>query len=150
VLRRLDWVGVAFRTAPYVTVKRQYLGPAGASEGLIMGAVGSGSETALAALFSEVACYRKPSFADFLAWVRVARQCGFAVDRGTMLQGIAQVSGPVLSSSWERLRVLTAAGHAHDFDGGAAFRERAIAASRVISSIMRLRGRQHGWMASDF
>ena len=39
----------------------------------------------------------KPSFADFLARVSEARQCGFAVDRGTMFQGITQVSVPVLS-----------------------------------------------------
>src|SRR2546421_9952513 len=114
----LDWVGVAFRTDLYVTVGRQYPGPAGASGG-IMGAFGSGNATELEALFSEVAWYRKPSFADFLARVREARQCGFAVDRGTMFQGITQVSVPVLSPSWELLLVLTAAGHAHDFDGDA-------------------------------
>jgi len=43
-----------------------------------MGTFGSGNATALEALFSEVAWYRKPSFADFLARVREARQCGFA------------------------------------------------------------------------
>src|SRR5215468_39445 len=109
----LDWVGAAFRTDLYVTVGRQYPGPAGAS-GVIMGAFGSGNETELEALFAEVTWYRKPSFADFLARVREARQCGFAVDRGTMFQGITQVSVPVLSPSWELLLVLTAAGHAHD------------------------------------
>src|ERR671924_696824 len=85
----LDWVGAAFRTDLYVTVGRQYPGPAGAS-GVIMGAFGSGNETELEALFAEVAWYRKPTFADFLARVREARQCGFAVDRGTMFQGITQ------------------------------------------------------------
>src|SRR5207302_8065193 len=40
----LDWVGAAFRTDLYVTVGRQYPGPAGAS-GVIMGAVGSGTPT---------------------------------------------------------------------------------------------------------
>jgi DNA-binding IclR family transcriptional regulator len=114
----LDWVGAAFRTDLSVTVWRQYPGPAGAS-GVIMGAFGSGNETELEALFSEVAWYRKPIFADFLARVREARQCGFAVDRGTMFQGITQVSVPVLSPSWELLLVLTAAGHTHDFDGDA-------------------------------
>ena len=114
----LDWVGTAFRTDLYVTVGRQYPGPAGAS-GVIMGAFGSGNETELEALFSAVAWYRKPTFADFLARVREARQCGFTVDRGTMFQGLTQVSVPVLSPSWELLLVLTAAGHAHDFDGDA-------------------------------
>ena len=114
----LDWVGAAFRTDLYVTVGRQYPGPAGAS-GVIMGAFGSGNETELEALFSEVAWYRKPSFADFLARVREARQCGFAVDRGTMFQGITQVSVPVLSPSWELLLVLTAAGHVRDFSSDA-------------------------------
>ena len=114
----LDWVGAAFRTDLYVTVGRQYPGPAGAS-GVIMGAFGSGNETELEALFSEVAWYRKPSFADVLTRAREARQCGFAVDRGTMFQGITHVSVPVLLPSWELLLVLTAAGHAHDCDGDA-------------------------------
>jgi DNA-binding IclR family transcriptional regulator len=137
----LDWVGAAFRTDLYVTVGRQYPGPAGAS-GVIMGAFGSGNETELEALFSEVAWYRKPSFADFLARVREARQCGFAVDRGTMFQGITQVSVPVLSPSWELLLVLTAAGHAHDFAGdavGPLSRAMQSAAARLSESVRLLR-----------
>jgi DNA-binding IclR family transcriptional regulator len=137
----LDWVGAAFRTDLYVTVGRQYPGPAGAS-GVIMGAFGSGNETELEALFSEVAWYRKPSFADFLTRVREARQCGFAVDRGTMFQGITQVSVPVLSPSWELLLVLTAAGHAHDFDGdavGPLSRAMQAAAARLSESVRLLR-----------
>ena len=39
----LDWVGAAFRTDLYVTVGRQYPGPAGAS-GVIMAAFGNSSE----------------------------------------------------------------------------------------------------------
>jgi DNA-binding IclR family transcriptional regulator len=137
----LDWVGAAFRTDLYVTVGRQYPGPAGAS-GVIMGAFGSGNETELEALFAEVAWYHKPSFADFLARVREARQCGFAVDRGTMFQGITQVSVPVLSPSWELLLVLTAAGHAHDFDGdavGPLGRAMQSAAARLSESVRLLR-----------
>src|SRR4030095_8447449 len=114
----LDWVGAAFRTDLSVTVGPQSPRPGGGS-GVIMGAFGNGNETELEALFSEVAWYRKPSFADFLARVREARQCGFAVDRGTMFQGITQVSVPVLSPSWELLLVLTAAGQAHDVAGDA-------------------------------
>src|SRR6476646_4212500 len=71
----LDWVGAAFRTDLYVTVGRQYPGPAGAS-GVIMAAFGSGTDAELKALFSRVAWYRKPSFGDFLARVREARQSG--------------------------------------------------------------------------
>jgi DNA-binding IclR family transcriptional regulator len=137
----LDWVGAAFRTDLYVTVGRQYPGPAGAS-GVIMGAFGSGNEMELEARFSEVAWYRKPTFADFLARVREARQCGFAVDRGTMFQGITQVSVPVLSPSWELLLVLTAAGHAHDFDGdavGPLSRAMQSAAARLSESVRLLR-----------
>src|SRR5262245_10909826 len=137
----LDWVGAAFRTDLYVTVGRQYPGPAGAS-GVIMGAFSSGNETELEARFAEVAWYRKPSFADFLVRVGEARQCGFAVDRGTMFQGITQVSVPVLSPSWELLLVLTAAGHAHDFDGDAVGRlSRAMqsAAARLSESVRLLR-----------
>jgi DNA-binding IclR family transcriptional regulator len=137
----LDWVGAAFRADLYVTVGRQYPGPAGAS-GVIMGAFGGGNETELEARFAEVAWYRKPSFADFLARVREARQCGFAVDRGTMFQGITQVSVPVLSPSWELLLVLTAAGHAHDFDGdavGPLSRAMQSAAARLSESVRLLR-----------
>jgi DNA-binding IclR family transcriptional regulator len=137
----LDWVGAAFRTDLYVTVGRQYPGPAGAS-GVIMGAFGSGHETELEARFAEVAWYRKPSFADFLARVREARPCGFAVDRGTMLQGITHVSVPVLSPSWELLLVLTAAGHAHDVDGdavGPLSRAMQSAAARLSESVRWLR-----------
>jgi DNA-binding IclR family transcriptional regulator len=137
----LDWVGAAFRTDLYVTVGRQYPGPAGAS-GVIMGAFGSGNETELEALFSEVAWYRKPSFADFLARVREARQCGVAVDQGTMFQGITQVSVPVLSPSWELLLVLTAAGHAHDVAGdavGPLSRAMQAAAARLSESVHLLR-----------
>jgi DNA-binding IclR family transcriptional regulator len=136
----LDWVGAAFRTDLSVTVGRQYPGPAGAS-GVIMGAFGSGNETELAALFSEVAWYRKPTFADFLARVREARPCGFAVDRGTMFQGITHVSVPVLSPSWELLLFLTAR-HAHDFDGdavGPLSRARQSAAARLSESVRLLR-----------
>src|SRR5258706_3084353 len=87
----LDWVGVAFRTDLYVTVGRPSPVPAGAS-GVIMAAFGSSSEPELEALFSKVAWYQKPSFADFLARVREAKKCGFAVDRGAMFQGITLVS----------------------------------------------------------
>src|SRR5215213_8971254 len=116
----LDWVGAAFRTDLYVTVGRQYNGPAGAS-GVIMAAFGNSGEAELEALFAQVAWYRKPSFADFLVRAREARQSGFAIDRGTMFQGITQLSVPILSASglspsWELLLILTAAGHSHDFD----------------------------------
>src|SRR5215471_18931859 len=96
----LDWVGVAFRTDLYVTVGRPSPVPAGAS-GVIMGAFGSSSEPELEALFLKVAWYQKPSFAEFLARVKEAKKCGFAVDRGAMFQGITLVSVPVLSPSWE-------------------------------------------------
>jgi len=102
----LDWVGVAFRTDLYVTVGRPSPVPAGAS-GVIMAAFGSSSEPELEALFSKVAWYQKPSFADFLARVREAKKCGFAVDCGAMFQGITLVSVPVLSPSWELLLILT-------------------------------------------
>ena len=137
----LDWVGAAFRTDLSVTVGRQYPGPAGAS-GVIMAAFDSGTEAELEALFSEVAWYRKLSFADFLARVREARQCGFAVDRGTMFQGITQVSVPVLSPSWALLLVLTAAGHAHDIGRdavGLLSRAMQSAAARLSESVRLLR-----------
>lgn len=124
----LDWVGAAFRTDLYVTVGRQYHGPAGAS-GVIMAAFGDSAEAELEALFARVAWYCKPSFAEFLARAREARQSGFAVDRGTMFRGITQVSVPVLapsglspgglSPSSELLLILTAAGQAHDLDDAA-------------------------------
>src|SRR5215471_8879110 len=114
----LDWVGFAFRTDLYVTVGRPTPVPASAS-GVIMAAFGTSSESELEALFSKVAWYQKPPFAEFLARVKEAKKCGFAVDRGAMFQGITLVSVPVLSPSWELLLVLTAAGHSHDLVAGA-------------------------------
>jgi DNA-binding IclR family transcriptional regulator len=111
----LDWVGAELRTDLYVTVGRQYPGPAGAS-GVVMAAFGSSSEAELEELFSQVPWYQKPSFAAFLTRVEEARQSGFAVDRGSMFRGMTLVSVPVLSASWELLLVITAAGHAHDLD----------------------------------
>src|SRR3954465_2623616 len=112
----LDWVGAAFRTDLYVTVGRQYSGPAGAS-GVIMAAFGNISEAELEARFSQVEWYQKPSFSGFLTRVKEARKAVFAWDPGTMFQGITQVSVPILSRSWELLLTITAAGHTHDLDG---------------------------------
>jgi DNA-binding IclR family transcriptional regulator len=137
----LDWVGVAFRTDLYVTVGRPSPVPAGAS-GVIMAAFGSSSEPELEALFSKVAWYQKPSFAEFLARVKEAKKCGFAVDRGTMFQGITLVSVPVLSPSWELLLILTAAGHSHDLDTealGVLSRAMQSAAARLSESARLLR-----------
>jgi DNA-binding IclR family transcriptional regulator len=137
----LDWIGVAFRTDLYVTVGRPSPVPAGAS-GVIMAAFGSSSEPELEALFSKVAWYQKPSFADFLARVREAKKCGFAVDRGAMFQGITLVSVPVLSPSWELLLILTAAGHSHDLDAealGTLSRAMQSAAARLSESARLLR-----------
>ena len=137
----LDWVGVAFRTDLYVTVGRPSPVPAGAS-GVIMGAFGSSSEPELEALFSQVAWYQKPPFAEFLACVREAKKCGFAIDRGAMFQGITLVSVPVLSPSWELLLILTAAGHSHDLDAealGALSRAMQSAAARLSESARLLR-----------
>jgi DNA-binding IclR family transcriptional regulator len=137
----LDWVGAELRTDLYVTVGRQYPGPAGAS-GVVMTAFGSSSRAELENLFSQVAWYRKPSFADFLAQVEEARQAGFAVDRGSMFRGITLVSVPVLSPSWELLLVLTAAGHSHDLDGepvGPLARAMQSAAARLSESVRLLR-----------
>jgi DNA-binding IclR family transcriptional regulator len=137
----LDWIGIAFRTDLYVTVGRPSPVPAGSS-GVIMAAFGSSSEPELEALFSKVAWYQKPSFADFLARVNEARQAGFAVDRGTMFQGITLVSVPVLSPSWELLLILTAAGHSHDLDAealGSLSRAMQSAAARLSESVRLLR-----------
>jgi DNA-binding IclR family transcriptional regulator len=137
----LDWIGVAFRTDLYVTVGRPSPVPAGAS-GVIMAAFGSSSDPELEALFSKVAWYQKPSFAEFLARVREAKNCGFAVDRGAMFQGITLVSVPVLSPSWELLLILTAAGHSHDLNAealGALSRAMQSAAARLSESARLLR-----------
>jgi DNA-binding IclR family transcriptional regulator len=137
----LDWVGAAFRTDLYVTVGRQYHGPAGAS-GVVLAAFGTGSEAELEALFTRVAWYRKPSFAEFLARAKEARQSGFAIDRGAMFQGITQVSVPILSPSWELLLILTAAGHMHDLAAaalGPLSRAMQSAAGRLSESVPLLR-----------
>jgi DNA-binding IclR family transcriptional regulator len=137
----LDWVGAAFQPDLYVTVGRPSPVPAGAS-GLIMAAFGNSSQAELQALFSQVAWYQKPAFPAFLARVAEARQAGFAVDRGTMFQGITLISAPVLSPAWEPLLILTGAGRSHDL--GAEVLEplcRAMqsAAARLSESIRLLR-----------
>ena len=137
----LDWVGAAFRTDLYVTVGRQYAGPTGAS-GVIMAAFGNIGEPELEALLSQVEWYEKPSFPDFLARVKEAKQAGFSVDRGTMFRGVTLVSVPVLSPSWELLLILTAAGHSHDLDGdtvGGLSRALQSAAGRLSDSLPLLR-----------
>ena len=137
----LDWVGTAFRTDLYVMVGRQYPVPAGAS-GVIMAAFGNSTESELEALLAQVRWYRKPSVPEFVARVKKAKQSGFAVDRGTMFQGVTQVSVPVLSPSWELLLILTAAGHSHDLGDdalGPLSRAMQSAAGRLSESVRLLR-----------
>jgi DNA-binding IclR family transcriptional regulator len=123
----LDWVG-GVRPDPHITVGRPHPSPAGAS-GVVIGAFGNNSEPELEALLSQVEWYQKPSFPEFLARVKEAKEAGFAVDRGTMFQGVTLISVPVLSPSWELLLILTAAGHSHDLDD-----EAVIALSRALQS----------------
>jgi DNA-binding IclR family transcriptional regulator len=136
----LDWVGAALRTDLYLTVGRQFPGPRGAS-GVIMAAFGNVSEAELERLFAQVEWYQKPSFPEFLAQVQEARTAGFAVDRAS-IQGIIQVSVPVLSPSWELLLVVTAAAHSHDIDSdavGPLSRAMQSAAARLSESLRLLR-----------
>lgn len=137
----LDWVGVGLRPDPHVTVGRHYPSPAGAS-GVIMAAFGNSSEEELEALLSQVEWYQRPSFRDFLARVKEAKQSGFAVDRGAMFRGMTLVSVPVLSPSWELLLILTAAGYSHDLDDeavGTLSRAMQSAAGRLSDSLPLLR-----------
>jgi DNA-binding IclR family transcriptional regulator len=137
----LDWVGAAFQSDLYVTVGRPSPVPAGAS-GMIMAAFGNSSEAELEALFSQVAWYQKPSFSEFLARVTEAKQAGFAVDRGTMFQGITLISVPVLSAAWKPLLILTGAARSHDLEAvvleplGRAMQS---AAARLSASVRLLR-----------
>jgi DNA-binding IclR family transcriptional regulator len=137
----LDWVGAALLTDLYVTVGRQFAGPAGAS-GVVMAAFGDSSDQELEALLARAEWYRKPSFADFRARVREARSAGVAVDRDGMFRGITLVSAPVLSPASQLLLVLTAAGHSHDIaDDAVGPLARALqsAAARLSESVRLLR-----------
>jgi len=137
----LDWVGVALRPDPHVTVGRQYPSPAGAS-GVVIAAFGTASEAELEAALSLVDWYEKPSFPDFMARVREAKASGFAVDRGTMFQGVTLVSVPVLSPAWELLLILTAAGQSNDLCDDAVIalsRGLQAAAGRLSDSLPLLR-----------
>jgi DNA-binding IclR family transcriptional regulator len=137
----LDWVGAAFQPDLYVTVGRRSPVPAGAS-GMIMAAFGNSSQAELQTLFSQVAWYQKPSFSEFLARVREAKQAGFAIDRGTMFQGITLISVPVLSPTWEPLLILTSAGRSHDLEAEALealCRAMQSAAARLAESVRLLR-----------
>ena len=73
----LDWVAGP-RPDPYVTVGRPHPSPAGAS-GVVIAAFGNSSEPELEALLSHVKWHRKPSFSDFMARVKEAKQAGFSV-----------------------------------------------------------------------
>ena len=137
----LDWVGAAFQPDLYVTVGRPSPVPAGAS-GMIMAAFGNSSQAELEAMFSQVAWYQKPSFSEFLARVAEAKQAGFAVDRGTMFQGITLISVPVLSPAWAPLLILTGAGRSHDLEAEALeplCRAMQSAAARLSESVRLLR-----------
>jgi IclR family transcriptional regulator, KDG regulon repressor len=137
----LDWVGAAFQPDLYVTVGRPSPVPAGAS-GLIMAAFGNSSQAELEALFSQVAWYQKPTFSKFLTRVNEARRVGFAIDRGSMFQGITLISVPVLSPSWEPLLILTSAGRSHDLQAeilDPLCRTMQSAAARLSESIRLLR-----------
>jgi DNA-binding IclR family transcriptional regulator len=136
----LDWVG-GVRPDPHITVGRPHPSPAGAS-GMIIGAFGNSSEPELEAQFSRVEWYQKPTFSEFMSRVKEAKEAGFAVDRGTMFRGLTLVSVPVLSSSWELLVILTAAGHSHDLDDhavSALSRALQSAAGRLADSLPLLR-----------
>jgi DNA-binding IclR family transcriptional regulator len=137
----LDWVGAAFQPDLYVTVGRPSPVPAGAS-GIIMAAFGNSTQPEVKALFSRVAWYQKPSFSEFLTRVAEAKQAGFAVDRGTMFQGITLISVPVLSPAWEPLLILTGAGRSHDLEAEALdplCRAMQSAAARLSESVRLLR-----------
>ena len=137
----LDWVGAAFQPDLYVTVGRPSPVPAGAS-GMIMAAFGNSSQAELKALFSQVAWYQKPSFSKFLTLVNEAKRAGFAVDRGTMFQGITLISVPVLSPAWEPLLILTGAGRSHDLEAEVLeplCRAMQSAAARLSESVRLLR-----------
>lgn len=136
----LDWVG-GLHPDPHVTVGRPHPSPAGAS-GVIIAAFGSSGDAELEALLSEVEWYEKPSFPDFLARVKEAKQAGFSVDRGTMYRGVTLVSVPVVSPSWELLLILTGTGPSHDLDDkavGALGRALLSAAGRLSDSLGLLR-----------
>ena len=136
----LDWVG-GLRPDPHLTVGRPHPSPAGAS-GVVIAAFGNSSEPELEALLSQVEWYDKPSFPEFLARVKEAKEAGFSVDRGAMFRGVTLVSVPVLSPSWELLLILTAAGHSHDLDDqavAALSRELQSAAGRLSDSLPLLR-----------
>jgi DNA-binding IclR family transcriptional regulator len=133
--------GCRLSSRPIRDRRASFPGPAGAS-GIIMAAFGNSSQAELKALFSQVAWYQKPSFSEFLALVTEAKQAGFAVDRGTMFQGITLISVPVLSPAWEPLLILTGAGRLHDLEAEALeplCRAMQSAAARLSESIRLLR-----------
>jgi DNA-binding IclR family transcriptional regulator len=134
-----DWDGAACRTDLSLAAGRQYPGPAGAS-GVITAAFAASGAAEWDAPLSDVAWYRKPSFAEFSARVEDARQAGFAVDCAPLFRGITQVSVPVLSPSWGLLLIRTAAGPSHDLneEAVAPFGRAMTAAARLSESVRLL------------
>lgn len=129
----LDWVGVALRPDPHITVGRQYPSPPGAS-GVVIATFGAGGQDKLEAAFPQVHGHEKPSFADFLTRAEEAKRSGLAVDRGTIFRGTTLVWVPVLSPSSELLLILTATGISRELTADAVN-----ALSRVLQSAVARR-----------
>jgi DNA-binding IclR family transcriptional regulator len=111
----LDWVGAAFRTDVYVSVGRSYPSVSGAS-GVVIAAFSGMSKAEIEERFARVEWFRKPPVEEFLRRVDVARQNGFAIDRGDRFNGLTQVSAPILSSEWNLAMLINAVGHSHSLD----------------------------------
>ena len=94
----LDWVGAAFQPDLYVTVGRpsQHARRAHRASSWPLSATVATPNSR--ALFSRVAWYRRnPRSPSFAARVTEAKQAGFAVDRGTMFQGITSISASMVA-----------------------------------------------------
>jgi DNA-binding IclR family transcriptional regulator len=137
----LDMVGTGFRIDFYMSVGRRYPSVAGAP-GAIMGAFSGLDAKKIRTSFQAAEWFRKPSWKEFQARIKSARDDGYAVDRGDRWQGLCQISAPVLDRNGQFRFLLTIVGLTHDLDAKrvqTVARDAVVSASRISDGLALLR-----------
>lgn len=137
----LDMVGAGFRVDFYMGVGRRYPSVAGAP-GAIMGAFSALDAKKIRTSFEAAGWFRKPSWREFQARIKKARDDGYAVDQGERWQGLCQVSAPIIDRGGQFRLLLTIVGLTHDLDAKriqVVARDAVVSASRISEGLALLR-----------
>ena len=92
----LDWVGTGYQTDVYLTVGRQYFPLLGAP-GVLLAAFSEASRETLLAESESARWFRRPSREELPDRIEAARASGMSIDRGSLHNGLTQISAPILS-----------------------------------------------------